>query len=431
MESDRLVLWIVFNVFVLGMLTLDLGVFHRKAHSVSIKEAGIWSCVWVSLALIFNLGIYYLWGQERALEFLAGYVIEKSLSVDNLFVFLMIFQYFNTPAQYQHRILFWGIIGALILRAIFIATGSALLGNFHWTIYVFGGFLVITGIKMLLQGDEKIEPEHNPVVRLFERMMPVTHDYHGQNFFITKEGKTHATLMMLVLIVVETTDVIFAVDSIPAIFAVTQDPFIVYTSNVFAILGLRALYFMLAGIMAMFVYLKIGLSFVLCFVGAKMLLVDVYKIPIGASLAVIGGVLLLAVIASLIVARKQTATMAPATRRRNPARAIPGTPARIFEPTFKTVCLSFVFLGTVLTLVKWNSISRGPTGHEAIAVLRVVEGEVAQAKRRHRDTHAAILSRAESALEEAWTNLEKRRYQDAITTAQSAGQLIEKLLSRN
>jgi tellurite resistance protein TerC len=308
MDSDRLLLWIVFNVFVFGMLTLDLGVFHRKAHAVSLKEAGVWSCVWVGLALVFNFGIYYLWGQEKALEFLTGYVIEKSLSVDNLFVFLMIFQYFNTPNQYQHRILFWGIVGALILRAIFIATGSALLSNFHWMIYVFGGFLIVTGIKMFMQGDEKIEPEKNPVVRLFQRLMPVTHSYHGQSFFISKDGKRQATLMMVVLIVVETTDVIFAVDSIPAIFAITTDPFIVYTSNVFAILGLRALYFMLAGVMEMFVYLKVGLSFVLVFVGIKMTLVDIYKIPIGVSLGVIGGILLLSVLASLASQRRAPAS---------------------------------------------------------------------------------------------------------------------------
>ncbi|HEX6767717.1 MAG TPA: TerC family protein [Candidatus Binatia bacterium] len=304
MESDRLILWIAFNVFVLGMLAIDLGVFHRKAHAVSLKEAGVWSCIWIGLALVFNVGVYYLWGQEKALEFLTGYVIEKSLSVDNLFVFLMVFQYFNTPAEYQHRILFWGIVGALVLRAIFIATGSALLSNFHWMIYVFGGFLVVTGIKMFLQGDEKLEPEKNPVVRLFQRMMPVTHDYHGQSFFITKDGKRHATLMMVVLIVVETTDVIFAVDSIPAIFAITTDPFIVYTSNVFAILGLRALYFMLAGVMEMFVYLKVGLSFVLVFVGIKMISVDFYKIPIGVSLGVIGGILLLSILASLLSQRR-------------------------------------------------------------------------------------------------------------------------------
>ncbi|MGH7783565.1 MAG: TerC family protein, partial [Candidatus Binatia bacterium] len=246
------------------------------------------------------LGIYFVWGQDKALEFLTGYVIEKSLSVDNLFIFLMIFQYFATPAIYQHRILFWGIVGALVLRAIFIAMGAALLENFHWMIYVFGAFLIITGIKMMLQNDAKLEPDKNPVVRLFQRLMPITKEYHGQQFFVRQNGKMHATLLMMVLIVVETTDVIFAVDSIPAIFAVTRDPFIVYTSNVFAILGLRALYFLLAGIMEMFVYLKVGLSFVLCFVGAKMLMVDFYKIPIGVSLGVIGGILLLSAIASLI-----------------------------------------------------------------------------------------------------------------------------------
>jgi len=304
MESNRLILWIAFNIFVLGMLALDLGIFHRKAHSVSIKEASIWSVVWVSLALVFNVMIYFAWGQDKALEFLTGYVIEKSLSVDNLFVFLMIFQYFNTPSEYQHRVLFWGILGALILRAVFIATGSALLDNFHWMIYVFGGFLVFTGIKMFLQGDEKLDPDKNPVVRLFARLVPISKVYDGQNFFIRRDGKMQATLLMVTLIVVETTDVIFAVDSIPAIFAITQDPFIVYTSNVFAILGLRALYFMLAGVMTMFVYLKVALSFILCFVGAKMMLVDIYKIPIGISLAIIGGTLLLSVVASLLFQRE-------------------------------------------------------------------------------------------------------------------------------
>jgi len=307
MDSDRLLLWIAFNAFVLGMLAVDLGIFHRKAHSVSIKEATAWSAVWIALAMIFNLGIYYAWGQEKALEFLTGYVIEKSLSVDNLFVFLMIFQYFATPAEYQHRVLFWGILGALVLRAIFIATGSALISNFHWMIYVFGAFLVVTGIKMYLQGDEKIEPERNPVVRLFERLVPIVKEYQGQRFFTRRDGKTYATLLMLVLFVVETTDVIFAVDSIPAIFAITQDPFIVYTSNVFAILGLRALYFMLAGVMEMFIYLKVGLSFVLCFVGAKMMMVDLYKIPIGASLGVIAAVLLISIAASCLVKKKEPA----------------------------------------------------------------------------------------------------------------------------
>lgn len=305
MESDRLVLWIVFNVFVLGMLAIDLGVFHRKAHAVSMKEAAAWSTVWIVLALIFNAGIYYAWGGDKALEFLTGYVIEKALSVDNLFVFLMIFTYFSTPAIYQHRVLFWGIVGALVMRAIFIAAGAALLESFHWMIYVFGGFLIVTGIKMLLQGDEKLDPGKNPVVRLFQRFIPLTNEYQGQHFFIRQNGKTYATLLMLVLVVVETTDVIFAVDSIPAIFAVTRDPFIVYTSNVFAILGLRALYFLLAGVMDMFTYLKIGLSLVLCFVGAKMMIVDVYKIPIGVSLGVVGGILVLSVIASLLKSFKE------------------------------------------------------------------------------------------------------------------------------
>lgn len=311
MESDRLFLWIAFNLFVLGMLAIDLGVFHRKAHSVSIKEATTWSIVWISLALLFNLGVYFAWGQDKALEFLTGYVIEKSLSVDNLFVFLMIFQYFNTPGEYQHRVLFWGILGALVLRAIFIAAGTALISHFHWIIYVFGGFLVFTGIKMFLQGDEKLEPGKNPVVRLFERWVPISKEYHGQRFFVRQTAKTKATLLMVVLIVIETTDVIFAVDSIPAIFAITQDPFIVYTSNVFAILGLRALYFMLAGIMQMFIYLKVGLSAVLCFVGVKMMLADFYKIPIGISLSIIGATLLLSILASwLAQGRKSSADAA-------------------------------------------------------------------------------------------------------------------------
>ena len=300
MSPERLFLWVAFNVFVLATLAVDLGVFHRKARAVSIREASIWSAVWIFLALVFNTIIYFIWGEEKALEFFTGYVIEKSLSVDNLFVFLMIFHYFSMPEIYQHRILFWGILGALIMRAIFIAAGSALLEHFHWMIYVFGGFLVVTGVKMLFQGDEKLEPEKNPVVRLFRRLMPITEEYHDQRFFIRKQGKCWATPLMLVLIVVETTDVIFAVDSIPAIFAITTDPFIVYTSNVFAILGLRALYFLLAGVMKAFRYLKIGLAFVLCFVGAKMMIVDFYKIPIGVSLGVIGGILLLSVLASVL-----------------------------------------------------------------------------------------------------------------------------------
>jgi tellurite resistance protein TerC len=236
---------------------------------------------------------------------LTGYVIEWSLSVDNLFVFLVIFSYFAVPPVYQHRVLFWGILGALVLRASFIATGTALLANFHWMIYVFGGFLIFTGIKLLFAGDDKIEPEKNPAVLLVRRFMKITPEYQGQRFFIRKDGKLWATPLFLVLVVVETTDVIFAVDSIPAIFAITLDPFIVYTSNVFAILGLRALFFLLAGVMEMFHYLRVGLSFVLCFVGIKMVIVDFYKIPIGASLAVVAGILLLSILASVLKQRKE------------------------------------------------------------------------------------------------------------------------------
>lgn len=300
MMSDRLFLWIVFNVFVLGMLALDLGVFHRKAHAVSLKEALVWCCVWVSLALTFNAGIYIWSGPEKALEFLTGYLIEYSLSVDNVFVFVIIFSYFAVPAAYQHRVLFWGILGALVMRAIFIALGAALLTAFHWMIYVFGGFLIITGIKLLLTGDHKLDPEKNPAVRLVRRVMRVTHEYHGQRFFLRINGHLWVTPLFLVLVVIESTDVIFAMDSIPAIFGITLDPFIVYTSNVFAILGLRALYFLLAGIMDMFRYLKVGLSLVLCFVGAKMMIVDFYKIPIGLSLGVVAGILGVSIVASLV-----------------------------------------------------------------------------------------------------------------------------------
>jgi tellurite resistance protein TerC len=303
--DSQVFLWVVFNIFVLGILAVDLLVLHRKAHTVSLREALAWSCVWVSLALAFGVGIYFFQGGEKALEFLTGYVIEWSLSVDNLFVFLVIFSYFAVPPIYQHRVLFWGILGALVLRAVFIATGAALLANFHWMIYVFGGFLIFTGIKLLFVGEEKIEPEKNPAVRLVRRFMKITPDYHGQRFFIRIDGKLWATPLFLVLVVVETTDVIFAVDSIPAIFAITLDPFIVYTSNVFAILGLRALFFLLAGVMEMFRYLRVGLAFVLCFVGLKMLIAEFYKIPIGISLGVVGGILLISILASMLKQRQE------------------------------------------------------------------------------------------------------------------------------
>jgi tellurite resistance protein TerC len=303
--DSQVFLWVIFNVFVLGILAVDLLVLHRKAHTVSLREALGWSCVWVSLALAFGVGIYFFQGGEKALEFLTGYVIEWSLSVDNLFVFLVIFSYFSVPPIYQHRVLFWGILGALVLRALFIATGTALLANFHWMIYVFGAFLIFTGIKLLFVGEEKIEPEKNPAVRLVRRFIKITPEYQGQRFFVRKDGKLWATPLFLVLVVVETTDVIFAIDSIPAIFGITLDPFIVYTSNVFAILGLRALFFLLAGVMEMFRYLRVGLSFVLCFVGLKMLIAEFYKIPIGISLGVVGGILMISILASMLKQRQE------------------------------------------------------------------------------------------------------------------------------
>jgi tellurite resistance protein TerC len=302
-------LWIGFNVFVLAMLALDLGVFHRKAHVISIKEATIWSVVWISMALLFNLGLYFFWDKispasaysnsEAALAFFTGYLLEKSLSVDNIFVFVLIFTFFAVPAIYQHRVLFWGIIGALLMRAALIAVGAVLLKEFHWIIYLFGGFLIFTGIRMALHRNEEMHPEKNPLVKLLRRIMPVTESYEGDKFFIRRAGKLMATPLFLVLLLVESTDLIFAVDSIPAIFAVTNDTFIIYTSNVFAILGLRSLYFLLAGVVDKFYYLKLGLSVVLVFVGAKMMLVDIYKIPVGLSLGVIFIILAISIAASL------------------------------------------------------------------------------------------------------------------------------------
>jgi tellurite resistance protein TerC len=282
------------------MLALDLGVFHRKAHAVTVREAAACSAVWVALALFFNVVIYLWKGKEPALQFLAGYLIEKSLSVDNIFVFVLIFGYFAVPAAYQHRVLFWGILGALLMRGAFIAAGAALLAKFHWIIYLFGAFLVVTGVKMALVRSEGIHPERNPLVRLTRRLIPVTADYHGQSFLVRQGGRLVATPLLLVLLLVESTDLVFAVDSIPAIFAITSDPFIVYTSNVFAILGLRSLYFLLAGVVGKFHFLKLGLSVVLAFVGVKMLLTDVAKIPIGISLAVIAAVIGVSILASLL-----------------------------------------------------------------------------------------------------------------------------------
>ena len=293
-------LWIAFSVGVLVLLAVDLGLAQRATRAVTRTEAAVWSVVWIGLALVFNAGIYYTRGSELALEFLAGYLIEKSLSVDNIFVFLLIFSYFSVPLAYQRRVLLWGILGALVMRGVFIAVGATLLHYFHWIIYVFGAFLIFTGVQMLRAGDEQTDPENNPVIRLVRRILPVTDDYEEQHFFVRRQGKLFATPLLVVLLSVESTDLMFAVDSIPAIFAVTDDVFIVYTSNVFAILGLRALYFLIADVLDLFVYLRYGLGVVLGFVGVKMLLVDTYPIPIGVSLSVIAAVLTVAVTASLL-----------------------------------------------------------------------------------------------------------------------------------
>jgi tellurite resistance protein TerC len=302
-------LWVVFNLFVLALLALDLGVFHRKAHVIGIRESLIWSVIWVVVALLFNLGVYLVRGPAAGLEFLTGYLIERSLSIDNIFVFLLVFSYFHVPGAFHYRVLFYGIIGALVMRAIFIAAGVTLIQTFHWIIYVFGAFLILTAIKMALEKDKEIHPEKNPLLRLFRRFSPVTEQYEGTRFFVRRNGKLLATPLFLVLLVIETTDVVFATDSIPAILAVTLDPFIVYSSNVFAILGLRALYFAMAGIMEMFHHLHYGLSAVLAFVGAKMLIADLYPIPIHIALIVIAAILIVSVVASIAFPKhKQTSS---------------------------------------------------------------------------------------------------------------------------
>jgi tellurite resistance protein TerC len=303
--NESVVLWAGFNLFVLGMLALDLGVFHKKSHTVTVKEALVWTGVWVTLAMIFNLFIYKYFGEEKAVEFFTGYLIEKSLSVDNIFVIIMIFSYFQVPQEYQHKVLFWGILGALVMRVIFIFSGIELIHRFHWLIYIFGGFLIFTGIKMLTSGDAKIEPEKNPLIKLARKLFSVTNSFEGDKFFVKKEGKNWATPLFLVVILIEATDLIFAVDSIPAILAISEDPFIVYTSNVFAILGLRSLYFALSGIEKYFHYLKFGLSAILVFVGTKMCIVDFYKIPVEISLIVIVFILAIAMLSSVLFPKKE------------------------------------------------------------------------------------------------------------------------------
>ncbi len=306
--SGETILWIVFGVLIPTMLVLDLGVFHRRAHAVKVKEALIWSSIWISLALLFCLGIYLLMGSDKALLFITGYLVEESLSVDNLFIFLLIFTYFCVPAADQHRVLFWGILGAIIMRGIFIVAGLALLEYLHWIVYLFGLFLIFTAVRLALQKDKEVHPEKNPVLRLFRRFVPLTKNYHMNKFFVVSRGRRLTTPLLMVLVVIETTDVVFAVDSVPAILAITRDPFIVYTSNIFAVMGLRALYFALSGVIQKFHYLNYGLAAILGFLGFKMLVTDFLEIPVVASLGVVGGILALSALLSLLRPRKNSET---------------------------------------------------------------------------------------------------------------------------
>jgi len=300
--------WIGFHVFVFVMLALDLGVFHKHTHKVPVKEAIIWSCVWITLALLFALFIYRDkdFGHIKALEFLTGYVIEYSLSVDNIFVFILIFSYFAVNNQYQHKILFWGILGALIMRGVFIFAGVALINRFYWIVIIFGGFLVYSGIRMLFQKETEVNPEKNSIVKFFRRFLPVTESLHGDKIFITQNRKLYATPLFLVLLIIESSDLIFAIDSIPAVLAISKSTFIVYTSNIFAVLGLRSLYFAIAGIIVYFRFLKVGLAFVLTFVGLKMLASFFhFEISIVISLGVIVSILLVSILASVFIKREK------------------------------------------------------------------------------------------------------------------------------
>ncbi len=300
-----MILGIAFAVVVLGMVALDLFVVHRKPHEVSLRESLLWVSLWVLLAVGFGAGIYVTRGHERALEFFAAYLVEQSLSVDNLFVFLLLFVHFQVPARQQHKVLFWGILGALIMRFAFIIAGIKLLATFHWVLYIFGFILVWSGIQMFRHREAQIEPEKSPVLRLFRRFFPVTRRYHGDRFFLRRLGRCYATPLFLVLLMVETTDLVFAVDSIPAVLAISSDPFIVYTSNVFAILGLRSMFFALSHLLRLFHYLHYGLALILVFVGTKMLVAEWVKIPIVVTLAVVIGVIVTSTVASLLLPRPQ------------------------------------------------------------------------------------------------------------------------------
>jgi len=300
-----MILWLVFSATVLAMLALDLGVFHRREHEVGLLEASIWSVVWIAVSLIFNVVVYFLYGHEAAFNFLTAYLVEKSLSVDNLFVFLLIFTYFSVPALHQHKILFWGIFGAVVMRVLFITAGIALLHYFHWIFYVFGAFLLYSGYKLFRKSDHKVDPSRNPLFRMFGKIIPVTEDYVDGHFLVRRAGKLLATPMLVVLFVIESTDVMFAVDSVPAVLAISTDAFIVISSNIFAILGLRALFFVLARAMALFHYLHYGLAVILAFIGVKMLIADFFKIPTLVALLALLGVLVISIVASILFPEKK------------------------------------------------------------------------------------------------------------------------------
>lgn len=365
-------IWIVFIVFILGMLALDLGVLHRKAHVIHTNEALLWTAVWIVLALAFNVGVFYLYeqpsldlgfgtsddltGRQAALQFFTGYLIEKSLSLDNIMVIALIFTYFQVPAIQQHRVLFWGVLGALIMRGVMIGAGTVLIQRFHWMIYVFGGLLLLTAVKLLVVRHDNIEPDRNVLVRVARRFLPVTSHYEGEHFFTRINGRLAMTPLFLVLLVVESTDLLFAIDSIPAIFAVTRDPFLVFTSNVFAILGLRSLYFALAGLMDRFRYLKMSLVFILAFVGVKMILSHHHPVPTGVSLSFIGGILVVGVLASILASHRDSARLVSpipgATDPHTPPADLTTSLEPFSEVVFRQLRRVFVILvGSTLLLV--------------------------------------------------------------------------------
>ena len=307
--------WIFFAVFILAMLALDLGVFNRKSHVIKMKEALLWTAFWVTLAVLFGAGIYFFYGHGKAMEFFAGYLIEYSLSIDNLFVFMLIFRFFNVPHAYEHKALFWGILMALVTRGVFIFAGVALINTFSWVMYIFGAFLIFTGIKMALNKQTEVHPDKNIAIKLLRFFIPVTKQFSGAKFFVVKRGVRFATPMLAVLLALETTDILFAVDSIPAVLAISKDPFIVYTSNVFAILGLRSLFFAISGLMKLFHLLHYGLAAILTFVGVKMLIEDFFDVPVVASLMVIASILVVSIVSSIIWPEKEEGEVPPVTMK--------------------------------------------------------------------------------------------------------------------